>query len=75
MAPFGKTIGAEITSERMREYMECPICGKESERLLALSRKDNKTMICDTCGMMEALEDFEKSCMQSKKELEDKNNG
>ena len=28
----------------------CPRCGREFERLLALSRKDNKTMICDQCG-------------------------
>lgn len=34
----------------------CPRCGREYERLLALSRKDNKTMICDQCGTEEALE-------------------
>jgi hypothetical protein len=33
----------------------CPKCGKRFERLLALSRADNKTMICDSCGVMEAL--------------------
>lgn len=33
----------------------CPKCGREFERLLALSRIDNKTMICDECGTMEAL--------------------
>ena len=37
--------------------MKCPICGNEYERLLALSRDDNKTMICDDCGTMEALRD------------------
>ncbi len=37
---------------------KCPTCGKEFERLLALSRRDNRTMICDRCGMMEALEDY-----------------
>lgn len=36
----------------------CPRCGREFERLLALSRKDNKTMICDQCGTEEALEAF-----------------
>ena len=35
--------------------MKCPKCGKEYDRLLALSREDNKTMICDDCGVMEAL--------------------
>ena len=36
--------------------MMCPKCGREFERLLALSRSDNKTMICDECGTMEALD-------------------
>ncbi|MCR5329606.1 MAG: hypothetical protein K6E62_00255 [Lachnospiraceae bacterium] len=37
--------------------MKCPKCGKEYDRLLALSRTDNKTMICDDCGIKEALDD------------------
>lgn len=37
--------------------MKCPRCGKEEKRLLALSRADNKTMICDECGTKEALDD------------------
>ncbi len=36
--------------------MICPRCGRKFERLLALSRADNKTMVCDECGTMEALE-------------------
>ncbi len=32
----------------------CPKCSKKFERLLAVSRTDNKTMICDDCGIMEA---------------------
>lgn len=28
----------------------CPKCGRKFDRLLALSREDNKTMICDDCG-------------------------
>lgn len=36
--------------------MKCPKCGKEVNRLLALSRTDNKTMICDECGTKEALD-------------------
>lgn len=31
-------------------------CGKEYSSRPALSRKDNKTMICPKCGMMEALD-------------------
>lgn len=34
----------------------CPKCGRKYERLLALSRSDNKTMICDECGIKEALD-------------------
>ena len=37
--------------------MKCPKCGKEHERLLALSRRDNQTQICVDCGVLEALED------------------
>lgn len=36
----------------------CSKCGRNFDRLLALSRKDNKTMICDECGTMEALDNF-----------------
>lgn len=36
----------------------CPKCGRKFERLLAVSRMDNKTMVCDDCGIMEALESF-----------------
>ena len=32
---------------------------KKAEELDALSRRDNKTMICSDCGMREALEDLE----------------
>lgn len=38
--------------------MRCPRCLKEYPRLLALSRADNKTHICDACGVAEALEDY-----------------
>lgn len=34
----------------------CPKCGGKFERLFAVSRIDNKTMICDGCGTMEALD-------------------
>lgn len=35
--------------------MRCPKCGKCYLRLLALSREGDKTMICDVCGMREAI--------------------
>ncbi|MDE6912710.1 MAG: hypothetical protein K2P35_03330 [Lachnospiraceae bacterium] len=34
----------------------CPKCGKEAKLLLELSRIDNKSMVCDECGIMEALD-------------------
>ena len=37
---------------------KCPKCGRRFERLLALSRVDNKTMICDECGVWEALDNL-----------------
>ncbi len=33
----------------------CPKCGRNFQRLLTMSRTDNKTMICDECGIREAL--------------------
>lgn len=37
----------------------CPICkGKFEKNQGALSRRDNKTIICSYCGTIEALEDF-----------------
>ena len=38
--------------------MICPNCGKDYPRLLALSRKDNLTQICDACGSLEAIEEL-----------------
>lgn len=40
----------------MSEIKRCPKCGRNFPRLLALSRIDNKTMICDECGEKEALD-------------------
>lgn len=36
----------------------CPVCGKEYVEYPAISRKDNKTEICPTCGTLEALQAF-----------------
>lgn len=36
----------------------CPKCGKEAKQLLALSRVHNKSMICDECAIMEALDNL-----------------
>lgn len=34
----------------------CPKCGREYKERPAVSRADNKTMICPDCGTREALE-------------------
>ncbi len=34
----------------------CPLCGKTYKGHPAISRKDNTTPICPTCGTREALE-------------------
>lgn len=36
----------------------CARCGKAISGYPAISRKDNKTEICNNCGTLEALEDF-----------------
>lgn len=60
----------------MKDYKEtegynmnkCPICNKEYSERPALSRRDNKTLICPACGMNEALEDAEKhTCIFEKR--------
>ncbi len=40
----------------IRELKKCPRCGSMYGRAPALSRKDNKTLICPDCGTREALE-------------------
>ena len=34
----------------------CPLCGKAYHGAPALSREDNKTLICPDCGTREALD-------------------
>ena len=34
----------------------CPICGGPMVGYPAISRKDNKTEICSSCGLLEALD-------------------
>ena len=40
--------------------MTCPICKCTIKGYPAISRKDNKTKICQNCGIKEALEIFSK---------------
>lgn len=38
--------------------LKCSICGKLITDRGALSRKDNKTIICSDCGLKEAISDY-----------------
>lgn len=40
------------------ERRVCPHCGKEYVQHPALSRRDNRTLICPDCGIREALADL-----------------
>lgn len=51
------------------EERVCPSCGKVYYEHPALSRKDNKTLICPACGQKEALEDY-REYMNSRKSKE-----
>jgi len=48
--------GKKLTDPESIKRGYGPECGKEYSSHPALSRKDNKTMICPKCGMMEALD-------------------
>ena len=39
-------------------YPVCPSCHEEYDGYPSISRHDNKTKICDKCGLLEALWDF-----------------
>lgn len=45
---------------------KCPKCRQPIIGYPALSRKDNKTKICSTCGNIEAIEEFIKYQERSK---------
>lgn len=42
-------------NDKKKKEAICPICGKSYTGEPALSRKDNATLICPDCGIMEAL--------------------
>ena len=45
----------------MRERRICPKCGGPMGGYPAISRKDNQTEICSTCGLKEALEAYNRN--------------
>lgn len=59
IARIGQNMGitVKIGKGGMVKMKICPKCGRSFDRLLALSRRDNKTMICDECATKEALDD------------------
>lgn len=40
----------------MSEIRKCPICRRDYKGVPAISRVDNKTLICPRCGTIEALD-------------------
>lgn len=48
----------------------CPRCGKTYSGAPALSRADNKTLLCPDCGTMEALESIGVKADEQEKILE-----
>ena len=40
------------------EFKICPKCNKKYDGYPAISRVDNKTKVCPTCGTKEALDAF-----------------
>ncbi len=52
----GSGLGIVYGEDSCRKITECPICKKIYSGHPALSRKDNKTLICPDCGTREALE-------------------
>lgn len=40
------------------ERKKCPKCGAIISLYPAISRRDNKTEICSSCGVIEAMEDY-----------------
>ena len=42
-------------SKAVQKRYKCPKCGKYYIGYPALSRKDNKTKICPSCGIKEAI--------------------
>ena len=52
----GKCVNCSCKKDK--EVKVCPQCNKEYTGVPALSRVDNKTLICPNCGTLEALEAY-----------------
>lgn len=47
-----------LLADNFKIYPVCPRCHKDYDGHPALSRKDNKTKICPSCGTQEAMFEF-----------------
>ena len=65
---FAKKMLAGTTDYYVGLSKICANCGKAIIGHSAISRKDNKTEICDTCGTLEAVEIFAKYQREVKNE-------
>ena len=54
----GSTLALIEGIDKFKIINICPICHKEYSGHPAISRKDNKTKICSSCGYSEAIEAF-----------------
>lgn len=50
----------DISHKIFKIYPVCPVCELDYDGYPAISRADNKTNICPSCGRNEALESFNK---------------
>lgn len=48
----------------------CPLCGKTYSGVPALSREDNKTLICPDCGTRQALQSIGVDAEEQEKIIE-----
>ena len=48
----------EINDSLFKVYPVCPKCGIDYNEHPALSRDDDKTLICPTCGIKEAINQY-----------------
>ena len=55
--------------DNVRAVRVCPLCGRVYGEFPALSRTDNKTLICPDCGTRQALESIGVSAEEQEKIL------
>lgn len=53
--------------DNVRPVRVCPLCGRVYGEFPALSRTDNKTLICPDCGTRQALESIGVSADEQEK--------